>query len=656
MRRRLVIEVLIGVALIAGFFYWLYLRPKPGPAALKPDDPIIKKSIRENRDKVLLIGVDGMTWDIALPLINEGKMSNLARLFAYGTHGIGFSSPPLISPAIWTTIATGVPREVHGIVNFFTKLPFEYREVIMTSRFRRAPALWQMASWAGRSVGVVNWYATFPAEPVRGVFVAEGAEPGKADARNVYPPEWAERLKNAPAPEYVPYQDELQNIRDSRVTRAYDLDREVFAMAFEIMRSEHPDLMMVYFQNVDVVSHGFWKYRWPLGLDHHFSVTREERERYQNVIESHYEFTDHLIGGLLAEAEGYTVIVVSDHGHGPTFPPKNIFPDLNKLLERMGYLRYQGVTCDQVLYDLWQKGRLKTPAYPASDIFMVCQELEAETGKWMAQGADMMEPAAVDAYLGARLNLVAAKGEDQEKEREQAMTVLARALKPESQRQDILWRATRAWNVRDFHMDVRGLYLNLAEREPEGIVPREDYRNFRRELVRALKDLRTESGRRLFASVEENPDKDVMPMTAADPPDVLVEIDRNAMLEDFAFRGPSDQDPIPLAAIRWSYRDVSADHVLDGVFLVSGEKARTFKNMDAGSLDLAPTVLWLLGLPVGADMPGRVLYEAFEDSLQNRPTLLIPSWSAVLKTEAPSGSEEMSPEKMKQFRDIGYIQ
>ncbi|HUT54984.1 MAG TPA: alkaline phosphatase family protein [bacterium] len=662
MRRRVAVEIILGLIIIAGFFYWLYLRPPPEAAVLSPGDPAIERSIKENRNQVLIIGLDGMTWDVALPLINEGRMPTFARLLARSTHGMSRAAKPLISPAIWTSMATGQPPSAHGIDNFLAKLPFQYREVTMTSRFRLSPALWQMASWAGRSVGVVNWYAASPAEKVKnGVFVAENAQPENVDEKNVYPPEWVEKLRSVPLPQYAPYEELIQTARDSRVQRAYELDRGVFVMALEILREEHPDLMMVYFQNIDVLSHGFWKYRWPMGLDHYFTVSKEERDRYRDVVETQYEFTDRMVGGLLGEADDYTVIILSDHGLGPAFQPHNIFPDLNQLLERMGYLGYDGPTCDGMLSELVKRGELgipagANPAFPAYNIFVVCRELANETLKWRAEGADMMEPAAVEGYLAVRLKLTPARDEAQEKARREAMLMLARALRPDQQRQDMLWSGTRAWNGSDFHKQVQGLYINLAEREPEGIVPEPDYKSFRRELVRALASLRTEENLRLFTMVKANPDKQMMPMGLADRPDVLVQVNRDALLNRFAFRGPADQDPVPLDAIRWSYQDVSADHVPDGVFLVSGQNAKTFKELDAGGLDITPTVLWLMGLPVGADMPGRVLAEAFEAPLQERAPLYIPSWSRVLKGGGPEAPPEIPPEKMRQLHDIGYIQ
>jgi len=115
---------------------------------------------------IVLIGVDGADWNIIDPLIKAGRMPHLASLTARGTRTRLLTISPTLSPVIWTTIATGVKPERHGIVDF-TAINHETGEAVpVTSNLRRVPALWNRFSDAGRTVGFIWWWASFPAEKV----------------------------------------------------------------------------------------------------------------------------------------------------------------------------------------------------------------------------------------------------------------------------------------------------------------------------------------------------------------------------------------------------------------------------------------------------------------------------------------------------------
>lgn len=356
MSRRIIIEILLGILFIAGFVWWFYFRPEKGQDTISLDDPLVRARILENKEKVLVIGVDGMTWSVALGLMNEGRMPNLARIFASAPHGMMHSEAPLISPAIWTTFATGHRRSTHGIDNFLTKLPGKYKEVDMTSRFRKTPAMWNIVSWAGRTVGVVNWNAAYPAEEVNGVFVVHGIKQEKMTDEMVLPPEWRDRILSLTPVAFNKMEVSLEKMKNNQARRAYNHDRLVYTIAREILSEMHPDLMMVYLPGIDVVSHIYWKYRWPLSMENSFQVSQKDRELYHNVIENHYEFVDVLIGGLLGEADGYTAFIISDHGMGPNYPPNNYYLILNHLLEHMGYLHYADKSCETILTELANRG------------------------------------------------------------------------------------------------------------------------------------------------------------------------------------------------------------------------------------------------------------------------------------------------------------
>jgi hypothetical protein len=123
--------------------------------------------------KVLVLGLDGADWEILDRLEAQGAIPSLARLRREGAWGVLQSEEPMLSPILWTTIATGRPPTEHGILGFLTQR--EGRVEPVRSDERKVRAFWNVASEAGRRVGVMGWYASWPAEPVNGFLVSDRA-------------------------------------------------------------------------------------------------------------------------------------------------------------------------------------------------------------------------------------------------------------------------------------------------------------------------------------------------------------------------------------------------------------------------------------------------------------------------------------------------
>src|SRR5262249_20595189 len=117
--------------------------------------------------------LDGADWEIVDRLASAGRLPNLGRLKREGAWGVLRSEEPLLSPIVWTTIATGRPPADHGIIGFLTER--NGRTEPVRSDERKVRAFWNVASDLGVPVGVVGWYASWPAEPVRGFLVSDRA-------------------------------------------------------------------------------------------------------------------------------------------------------------------------------------------------------------------------------------------------------------------------------------------------------------------------------------------------------------------------------------------------------------------------------------------------------------------------------------------------
>jgi tetratricopeptide (TPR) repeat protein len=288
----------------------------------------------------LLVGLDGVDWRILRPLLEKGSLPNLGGLVERGTVASLASIEPLISPPIWTSIATGVKPERHGITWFLSDTDRPGQRIPVTSAQRRTKALWNMLSERGRSVSVVGWWATFPAERVRGYLVSDFVgyhgfgNSGRAvqtDLGKTYPPGFLDEIRSElPDPKAVPFETVARFARVGREEYERALRGEgrwgepiallcsYLATAESYVRiSERawsllaPDLRAVYFELPDAVCHLFARFAPPRRM----TVSEEGWERFSGTVEEVYRHQDELLGKLLGlVGPEVAVFVVSDHG------------------------------------------------------------------------------------------------------------------------------------------------------------------------------------------------------------------------------------------------------------------------------------------------------------------------------------------------------
>jgi type I phosphodiesterase/nucleotide pyrophosphatase len=117
--------------------------------------------------RVLVVGLDGATWDVARPLLDRGELPHLESLIAHGVAATPVAEGPrdqLIAPVAWTTAFTGVPPAQHGVANW----------ALAGSGYRKVPALWSRLDAAAKSSVIVNVPGTWKAERLEhGVVVAD---------------------------------------------------------------------------------------------------------------------------------------------------------------------------------------------------------------------------------------------------------------------------------------------------------------------------------------------------------------------------------------------------------------------------------------------------------------------------------------------------
>jgi predicted AlkP superfamily phosphohydrolase/phosphomutase/tetratricopeptide (TPR) repeat protein len=284
--------------------------------------------------KLLIIGWDGADWQILKPLLEQGRMPVLQQLVSEGVMGNFASMDPMISPMLWTTMATGKPPYDHGICGFIEP-DREARDGIRmaSSRSRRCPAFWNILSDQGIHTNVVGWYVSHPAEAINGVCVSElfskPVGPLNADwpvaAGSVQPAQLAGEIADLRVHPHEIAREQIEYFIPDLASVPTDQHLLVGRLATNlaecatnqavttwIMETQPWEVVAVYFSALDHICHAFMYFH-PPQMAH---VPDEMFSRYSEVVNRACQFHDLMLSRLLKLAgDDATVIIVSDHGY-----------------------------------------------------------------------------------------------------------------------------------------------------------------------------------------------------------------------------------------------------------------------------------------------------------------------------------------------------
>ena len=208
--------------------------------------------------KVIILGLDGATWDVLWPRIERGAMPHLTGLLEQGAWGSLRSTIPPFSAQAWTSLSTGKNQARHGVVDFWERDPRSpgERRTFVSSRQVQGETLWQTAGRHGRRVGVVNVPVTYPPTPVNGYLVSGFlTPPGRTDY--VYPATLKDEIE-ALVPGYKPDPfDPLGATRQQLVELVTWMERHE-TVARYLLDGDPPDLFFGVVQAIDHLQHLFW--------------------------------------------------------------------------------------------------------------------------------------------------------------------------------------------------------------------------------------------------------------------------------------------------------------------------------------------------------------------------------------------------------------
>jgi predicted AlkP superfamily phosphohydrolase/phosphomutase len=267
-------------------------------------------------NRVLVIGWDGATWDIAESLCAAGRLPTLAALRSAGAAGLLRSVPNTNSAPAWSSIVTGLNPGRHGIFYFDEPVPGTHRRRMVNAQRRVGATVWRLASDAGRRVVVVNVPISYPAEPVRGALVAGLDTPKKSLPGFTHPPNLVTRHADV-FKDYFIEPGVPSLVRSGRTREAITgLMKSVdgwLAVASLLFDEVDWDLAFVVFTSTDTAQHFFW-------------TERGARTIIERVYEAQDAATRQLIERATAADPEVNVMIVSDHGgaantRGPEFMP-----------------------------------------------------------------------------------------------------------------------------------------------------------------------------------------------------------------------------------------------------------------------------------------------------------------------------------------------
>jgi predicted AlkP superfamily phosphohydrolase/phosphomutase len=298
-------------------------------------------------DRVLLVGLDGATYDVLDPLMARGLMPCLQGIVGRGVRATLRSTVPALTPPAWTSLVTGCSPGAHGILDFFRKdEPSTHHFRFLTSADMTCMPVWLMATAAGVRSTVLNFPLTFPPPKILGHIVPGGFMPWRQLRLGCHPPDLFERLKALPT--FNPRELALDMAHEAKAIEGcaeedyegwIDLhirrERQWVDIATHLHETEPSELTTVLFDGVDKIQHLCWRF---IDYPPDEMPASAWEGRVRDKCAEYFRELDAQIARLLdAFGEDTTVIVASDHGFGPQV--RTFF--VNGWLEQKGYLAWR---------------------------------------------------------------------------------------------------------------------------------------------------------------------------------------------------------------------------------------------------------------------------------------------------------------------------
>jgi predicted AlkP superfamily phosphohydrolase/phosphomutase len=568
----------------------------------------------KGENKILVIGLDGGTFDVLGPMMERGKMPTLAAMIERGSSGKLLSTiPPVTAPA-WASLITGMNPGKHGVFNFgpVDRALYEERWTrIVNSNTFSGPALWDLIGKAGKKVGVINVPLTYPPHAINGFMVTGMLTPQGAD-NYTYPPDLASILGDyridisMDGGEY----SDLHGLNTEDPEAMLGLLEELTAQAevrtettIRLMHEYAPDFMIVFFTETDRLQHVYWTYIQPEQKRIEDPAVRKLHE----AVEGFFQNLDGNVAKLFeAVGEDAMKICMSDHGFGPA-TTKTV--NLNVWLREKGLISYQK--------------NLRSALNPRS---------------WLKRIG--MNKEALYRLLGPLL-----AGKTVRKLERSCARAVSRPID---------WDSTKAVFIPmvDF---FGGILINSpAVGERRGGNVDGSYETFRNGLIEQLRELTDpQTGRPIVSQVFKREELYRGPQ-ADQAPDIIFVMDTDYCGSRSLLSKSVVSENAPGTSL-WT-----GTHRREGIVIFDGPNISPGKISSRPEIqDLASTILYLLDIAIPADMDGKVIRDALEPSYLNEHEIRHTRQISGGESGDTSRTQELSVEEMekiqKHLEDLGYL-
>jgi predicted AlkP superfamily phosphohydrolase/phosphomutase len=486
-----------------------------------------------------------------------------------------------------------------GIYDFLYRKAGTYQFPPVSASLRGGTTLWRYLNTAGKRVGVLNLPMSYPVEPVNGFMVSGWMTPYSAPDY-VHPPELAAELEREVGNYRIyPTETFTEQRSESFLRATYDLLDMRTRTALYLAQKPWDTFLTVFF-DTDRVLHQLWHY---LEADHPWRSGGEDKEW---IVRDYFQKVDESIARLLQHADDDTmVIVLSDHGMGRA----NNFIVLNNWLLDTGLLRLKRHAWTRMKEFAFRRGFTLRNVHQIADRLRLARQAEYVAGYFV----DHLIKMAFLSFL------------------------------------DVDWSRSRAYS---FGRHLGSIYVNLKGREPQGIVePGDEYESVRDEIERLAYGFRDpRSGRKLIGQVVRREEVYSGPYLDRAPDLILHPLEPSDIFFGLADFGHRDT-----VATVYRYSGMHRDH---GMLIMNGPGIQPNRLIEGAAIqDMAPTILHTMGLPVPADMDGRVLAGAFSKEYVERFPVVFgdPADPATGRIASGGYTDEGEREIMDRLEGLGYL-